>query len=203
MTLGGNLMTKHLSLAIALSLVLGGCAKGYSYVAPQRIAVTKAKFKVTPSVAWNRAPDGGFEIAEEENWTSNGVGLDNLGFIGGLADGKAIVKQRKKADQKVPVFRATMSPQDLVAMIESYYRIRAGANIFETTNVTPVTFLGKQGFQFDYDYVGEDEVKRRGRSVGAVIDGKLYLMTLDGTRLHYFDAALPEFENIVRSATLG
>lgn len=195
-------MNLRLTAALALALALSACATGYTLVQPSQTAVTKAKFQVTPSRQWNRAPHGGFEIAEEENWTANGPSLDNIGFIGGLADGKAIVKQRKKADQKVPVFRANMSPQDIVSMIESFYRIRADASVFETTNVAPVTFLGASGFQFDYDYVGGDEVKRRGRSVGAIVDGKFYLMTLDGTRLHYFDAALREFDSMTASARL-
>ena len=196
-------MKFRLAATVALSLALVGCAKTYSLVSPAQTAVTNAKFKVTPASAWNRAPRQGFEIAEEENWTANGPALDNISFIGGLRDGKAIVKQRKKADEKVPVFKASMTPQDMVAMIESFYRIKSGASIFETTAVAPVSFLGKPGFQFDYDYVGEDEVKRRGRSVGAIVDGKFYLMMLDATRLHYFDAALPDFERMVAGARVG
>jgi hypothetical protein len=36
--------------------------------------------------------------------------------------------------------------------------------------------------------------------VGAIIDGRLYLVLLDATKSHYFDASLPDFEAIVRSA---
>jgi hypothetical protein len=46
----------------------------------------------------------------------------------------------------------------------------------------------------------QDEVWRRGRVVGAVIGGRLYLVLLDGARMHYFDAALPDFEAVVNSA---
>jgi hypothetical protein len=69
--------------------------------------------------------------------------------------------------------------------------------------VKPVTFLGTTGMQLDYEFVSTDEVKRRGRSVLAVVEGKLYLMSLDGAALHYFDAALPEFEALVASAQIG
>jgi hypothetical protein len=93
-----------------------------------------------------------------------------------------------------------MTPQDLVSMIESHYRIKAGVTVFETLGVKPVTFLGQPGMQFDYRYVSGDEVKRRGRSVLAVIESKLYLMSLDGAAVHYFDAALPEFEQMVATA---
>lgn len=193
---------KGFQFAIGLALVVGGCASGYSLVPPQTVAVANGKFRVTPSQAWNRAPKGARDIAEEENWTANGPALDNISFIGALADGKAIVKQRQKADQKVPIFRADMTPQDLTSMVESFYRIRTGAAVFEPTGVAPATLLGHPGLQFDYEYVGGDEVKRRGRTVGAIIDKHLYLIVLDGTKLHYFDAALPEFDRLVASARL-
>ena len=45
-------------------------------------------------------------------------------------------------------------------------------------------------------------MKRRGRSFLAVIDGQLYLMSLDGAASHYFDAALPDFEGMAGSVTL-
>ena len=39
-------------------------------------------------------------------------------------------------------------------------------------------------------------------AVGAVIDTRLYMALLDGTRAHYFPTALPEFERIVDTAEL-
>ena len=110
-------------------------------------------------------------------------------------------KQRPKDDRQVPVFRSDMTPQDLVSMIESLYRIKGGATVFETVGVKPATFLGAPGVQFDFNYVGGDEVKRRGRSFLAVIDGQLYFMALDGAASHYFDAVLPDFEGMASTAT--
>jgi len=126
--------------------------------------------------------------------------LDAVTFVGALREGEAIAKQRPKDDRKVPTFRADMTPQDLVSMIESYYRIKAGVTVFETIGVKPATFLGRPGMQFDYRYIGGDEVKRRGRAMLAVIDSKLYLMSLDGAAVHYFDAALPDFEQMAATA---
>jgi hypothetical protein len=188
-------------VAVLVGGFLGGCVTGYTLVSPAPVSVAKGTMKVKPSVAWNKAPKNMYDLPQEESWTQNGPLLDSLTFVGGVKDGEAIAKQRPKDDRKVPVFRPGMSPQDLVSMVESLYRIKAGATVFETTGVKPVSFLGAQGVQFDYTYVGSDEVKRRGRSVFAVIDGKLYLAALDGAAVHYFDAALPEFEAIVASAT--
>jgi hypothetical protein len=46
--------------------------------------------------------------------------------------------------------------------------------------VKPTTFVGTAAIRFNYSYVGADEVKRRGCSHLAIVDRKLYLMSLDG-----------------------
>lgn len=178
---------------------LAGCVPSYSLVEPAPTKVAANSLQVQPTRAWNRAPHSAAEIKQKESWTQNGLMLDSISFIGGLKDGEAIVKQPKKADQKVPAFRASMLPQDLVSMVESYYRI-LGVSVFETLSVKPVKFIGANGVQFDYQFVGTDEVRRRGRAVMAISEGKLYLMNLNAAAVHYFDAALPEFETMVASA---
>lgn len=196
-------MTRLPTLLLASTLLLQGCVAGYTLVKPEPVKVAHGAMLVTPAIAWNKVPKGPFDIPSEENWTQNGPILDSIGFIGGLTDGQAIARQRPKDDRKVPVFRATMTPQDLVSMVESYYRIKAGATVFETVSVKPTTFLGTTGIRFNYSYVGADEVKRRGCSVLAIVDKKLYLMSLDGAALHYFDSALPAFEVLAASATIS
>ncbi len=194
MTLGGLLA------ALALLTGCAGGSFGYSLVEPQPSVVAAGSMTVTPSTRWNRVPRGSYDINKEESWTLNGPLLDSLTFIGGLEHDKRIVVQRRKADRKVPNFRADMSPPEIAAMVESFYRIRAGASTFEMDNLAPRTFLGRPGFQFDYRYLGSDELERRGRAVGAIIDGRFYLALFDAARMHYFDAGLPEFERIVTSA---
>ena len=196
----------------ALSLAAGcgggsgmGYGGGYGYYGliepgPERVA---RNMIVSPTVRWNRARRTFNDISREENWTLNGPLLDNLTFIGGLESGKAIVRQRRRAERQVPRFRAEMSPPELASMIETFYRVRAGTVQFQMTGLTPRTFLGHPGFQFDYTHLDGDEVHRQGRAVGAVIGNRLYLALLDGTRMHYFPSALPEFERIVESARLA
>jgi hypothetical protein len=201
------MLPKKLVAAVAALALLGGCAGGggfgqYSLIRPQPVSVARGTMTVAPSTAWNRIPRGVYDISREENWTLNGPLLDSLSFIGGLENNKRIVVQRRKADRKVPNFRSDMSPPEIAAMIESFYRIRGGATTFTMTNLSPRTFLGRPGFQFDYDYLGGDEVERRGRAVGAIINNRFYLALFDAARLHYFPAGLPEYERIVESARL-
>ena len=197
---------------LAALALLQGCAEGgggggygigyYRLIRPQPVSVARGTMTVTPTVRWNRLPRSYYDISREENWTLNGQLLDSLSFIGGLEHNKRIVVQRRKADRKVPNFRADMSPPEIAAMIESFYRIRAGATTFTMTNLSPRPFLGQPGFQFDYDYLGGDEVERKGRAVGAIINNRFYLALFDATRMHYFPTGLPEFERIVESARL-
>lgn len=204
-----NLLAPVAALALltmsagAATAQIGFGFSSYRLVQPREVSVARSAMVVRPTVPWNRVRRGQYDIAREENWTLNGPLLDSLAFIGALEHDKRIVKQRRKADRKVPNFRADMSPPEIAAMIESFYRIRAGATTFTMTNLSPRQFLGYPGFQFDYDYLGGDEVERKGRAVGAIIDGRFYLALFDATRMHYFPAGLPEFERIVQSARLG
>jgi len=69
-------------------------------------------------------------------------------------------------------------------------------------SIQPRPFLGTTGFQFDYEHLDGDELWRRGRAVGAVINGELYLVLLDAAKLHYYEMTLPDFEAVVTSAQL-
>lgn len=181
------------------SIWLSGCVPSYSLVKPAPTKVAASTFEVKPTYAWNRVPRVPSDIRQEESWTQNGLMLDAITFIGGLKHGASIMKQDKKAAQKVPAYSSSMGPQDLVSMVETYYRIR-GVSIFDTIGVKPVRFVGENGVQFDYQFVAPDEVKRRGRAVMAIRGGKLYLMNLNAAAVHYFDKALPEFEALTASA---
>ena len=45
------------------------------------------------------------------------------------------------------------------------------------------------------EHLDGDEVRRRGRAVGAVIDGRLYLILFDAARSHYYNALAPRFRS--------
>jgi hypothetical protein len=204
---------RRILLLLAPIFLLAGCATGsglgyggygyYSLVEPGPERVARGAIQVTPTIPWNRARRSWQDSSREEDWTLNGPLLDNLTFIGGLQSGKAIVRHQRRQERQVPRFRAEMSPQEIVSMIETYYRIRAGSVRFDMTGLQPRNFLGQPGFQFDFRHLDGSEVERQGRAVGAVIGDRLYLVLLEGTRSHYFPAALPEFERIVESAQLA
>jgi hypothetical protein len=93
-----------------------------------------------------------------------------------------------------------MTAPEIAAMLESLFRVRGGAVEFRTLGIQPRPFLGTNGFQFDYEHLDSDELWRKGRVVGATINGRLYLVLLDAARAHYYGDTLPDFEAIVASA---
>ena len=191
------------TLALAAALSLSACATYGLVPANQTVTAAKRFCVVTPPTAWNRMPRTPDMLPQEENWTQNGVVLDSVSFFGGVESGGALTRQRRKADQQVPVYRAGMTPPELTGMVESYYRVKGGITQFTPTTVEPIPFLGTTGIAMDFDYLTGDDVRRKGRAVMAEVGGRLYLMTLDGTRSHYFDAARPDFDAMVASARVG
>ncbi len=198
--------------AFAALALLGGCASGggtggYGYsrftlIEPREHDVART-MAVTPAMRWNRVPRTQNDISREENWTLNGPMLDGLTFIGGLKSGDELVRRQRRTDiRQVPEFRADMTPPEIASMIESLYRIRAGSVSFEMTGLQPRSFLGHPGFQFDYEHLGGNELRRQGRVVGAVIGERLYMILFDAARMHYFPTAIDEVERIVASARL-
>jgi hypothetical protein len=63
-------------------------------------------------------------------------------------------------------------------------------------------FLGDKGIRVHYQYAPNDGMSRKGVCVARVVDKKLYAIKLEGVSSHYFDAALPEFDQMVASARL-
>lgn len=197
-----------LGLAVAQSLsacsTIGGDGfgyGGYSLIRVREVRVGDRSLAVTAPREWNRISSRLFtDVRDVEDWTQNGPYLDGISFVSGLKDGKELVYQRRRDDRQVPKFRANMTAPEIAAMIESLFRVRGGAVDFRTTSLAPRTFLGANGFQHDFEHLDTDEVRRRGRAVGAVIDGKLYLILYDAARSHYFNASLPDFEALVRTA---
>jgi hypothetical protein len=183
---------------------LGGGEYGfsdYALVRAQRVNVGDGQMSVVAPRPYNRHRRVLFsDVSDVEDWTQNGPILDGISFVSGMKNDKELVRQRRTADQQVPRFRSDMTAPEIAAMLESLYRVKGGAVDLKTLSLKPREFLGANGFQWDYEHLDQDELWRKGRAVGAVIDGKLYMILLDAARSHYYAAELPDFEAIVASA---
>ncbi len=196
------------ALAVALSACsstgsgVGLSSDYYSLVRVRSVQVGDGSLAVTAPRPWNRTRRLFLfdDVRWVEDWTLNGPLLDGISFVSGLPSGKYLIRQRRTDDRQVPKFRSDMSAPEVTAMLESLYRARGGAVDFRTLSLQPRRFLGTNGFQFDFEHLDTDELWRRGRAVGAIIDGELYLILFDAARSHYFGSAIGDFEAIVASA---
>lgn len=197
------------ALGLSLPACVGGPGSGFGFgsyglVRARETAVGNRSMRVTPPREWNRQHGQLFvDIREVEDWTLNGPLLDGISFVTGLKSQKTLVRQSRRDDRQVPKYRANMTAPEIAAMLESLFRVRGGTIDFRTLGLAPRSFLGAPGFQYDFEHLDGDEVWRRGRAVGATVNGRLYLILYDAARAHYYDAALPDFEAITRSARLA
>jgi hypothetical protein len=198
---------------VAAALGLSGCSSlgageygisDYNLVRVRRVNVGDGGMSVVAPRPWNERRRSVLfdDVQAVEDWTLNGPILDGITFVSGMKSGRELIRQRRTADQQVPRFRSDMTPPEIVAMLESLYRVRGGAVDFKTLSLQPRAFLGANGFQLDYEHLDTDELWRKGRAVGAVINGRLYLILFDAARSHYYNATLPDYESIVASAQL-
>lgn len=199
-------------LIAAGAAALGACSSlgngesgisSYGIVPVKRVAVGTDNLSVAVPRPWNRHRTALFQdVPETEDWTLNGPLLDQMSFVTGLKSGRYLIRQNKRDDYQVPKFREDMTPPEIASMLETLFRVRGGAVEFTTLSLQPRQFLGANGFQLDYEHLDTDELKRQGRAVGAVINGRLYLILFDAAKSHYYPDALPDFEAVVTSARL-
>ncbi|HEY5807603.1 MAG TPA: hypothetical protein VIT67_06530, partial [Povalibacter sp.] len=110
---------------------------------------------------WKKLPASMNQNRWEVVWTWNGPQLDRIALVGGLPDGKAIIFRDTNSDQQVPAFRADMTAQDLMSMVEVSYRVN-GVMVFHFESVEPIDFLGGPGVRLRYNYTWGIGIAKRG-----------------------------------------
>ena len=189
-------------MVLALLLVaLGGCASDYRLVTANETQVAGSDMTVKPGSNWKRLPASAKQTRWEEVWTWNGSQLDRIALVGGLPDGKVITFRELKSDQQVPAFRADMTAQDLMSMVEVSYRVN-GVTVFNFESVEPIDFLGGPAVRLRYNYASGIGIKKRGSCVMRVVDQRLYAMRLEGVANQAFDEVFTQFDQLAASARL-
>lgn len=168
----------------------------------QPVAVGKGELTVTPQQDWNRNTSR--PVKGSEQWTLDGVTLNELYFVSGLRSGKTLFKDRDKKNNPLPRLQENILLTDIPEFVESSMRVQMGTSLFEVDEIEPTTFLGQPGVKWRFHFgVQADALIRRGVAVGTMVDGELYLITFVAPELHYFERDLEEAEAIMSSATLG
>lgn len=166
----------------------------------QTVTVAGSEILITPSRAWNKL--SGNSGKSTESWTLDGGQLNDVTFYGGIEAGKPLIRERHKKRDPLPKFTSSTLPVEIPELLEGTYRTDKGIGAFQVLAIEPTQFLGSAGVKFSYSYTDGDELVRKGEARGAVIRGKLYMITFDAPRLHYFDRTIADFRKLADTATM-
>jgi hypothetical protein len=192
-----NRRLAQLSLFVAV-MMAAGCAQMSNVTTGE--VVLKNRLAVQVDRPWNQ-----FERGLADNtmtWTQDGVTVDALRFYIGLKDGELLAPTPPEPKgQRALAFRATMQPAEVVELFEGLYS--RGGSSFKLEKLSPDTFVGSNGFRFEFSAVRKsDEVRLRGVGWGAVRNGELFAVTFTAPRLAFFPQHASSAESIARSARL-
>jgi hypothetical protein len=162
--------------------------------------IADSAMTVTPPRDWNKLGVRPGKFAE--TWTLDGEQLNDVTFYGGVEPGRPLVRERDKKLEPLPKFTDGMLLIEIPELVQGTYRAYKQISKFEVTNTTPGTFLGKDGVKFTYQYLDADELPRKGEARAVIIDKKLFMVTFDAPRLHYFDRAVDDFRALADTARL-
>lgn len=188
-------------LAALVAALLPSAATAHK-LREQGVAVTIAdsSLTVTPGRDWNRL-DGNIG-KHTESWTLDGGQLNDLTFFAGIEPGKPLVRERSKKREPLPRFSTSTLLVELPELFEATYRSAKQIADFRVTDVQPMRFLGQEGVMFAFEYVDGDELTRMGEAHAAIVGGRLYMISFDAPRLHYFARTVEDYRRIVASARL-
>ena len=191
-------MYRLITLSI-FAFVLGGCS---SYALQQAGRHEVGPFVFDTQLDWSKftmvKPGRNTEV-----WTRDGQQLNSLYFVKGLKSGQTIFNN--SSAQPMPEFQPGMLPNELAdftrASLLRY--LGEGSSSDGEIGMRPTNFAGDVGFLFDMNFTLENGLRYRASSVATERDGALYLVIYLGTDLHYYDAALSEFQMIIDTAQIA
>ncbi len=188
---------------IAMTMATTPAMSGYKLMpAGKPVLVAKSGMSVTPGQPWNRL--GARVGRNAESWTLDGLTLNDMTFYGGIANDTTLFREVDKKNAPLPRFSSTMLIPDVVQLFEASYRVANGTSLMSIDSIEPAPFAGKSGFRFTYNFtLQNEEVKRLGEARGAIVDGRLFMMTFEAPIIHYFANDVGAFRAIADSAVIG
>lgn len=189
--------------AAAALLLMASTSFANSLVSPGRQSgIAKSALSASPDGEWNRLSrsDG----KNVELWTRDGDALNKVTFFGGIPAGKPLLREIDKKNRPLPTVGANMLITDIPALLESTYRSQFAVSQMEVTTQEAAILDGQKGIRFTYWFTRpDDEVRRRGEGVGAMVRGQLYLITYEAPELHFFDKDLDAFHKLAATLKLS
>lgn len=191
-------------LAVAALIAVDTPAQaGNKLIVPgQAVAVAKSALTISPDREWNKmaARPG----RNSETWTLDGDQLNDVTFYGGVVSDQTLFREVNKRVKPLPRFSSTMLLTDIPALLENSYRIALATPLMTIDSVAPGAFAGAKGVRFTYTFtLPDEEVRRKGEGVAAIIGGKLYMATFEAPEIYYYDRDIASYRAIVASARIA
>lgn len=167
------------------------------------VAGSPRSIVVTPSSPWNSL-NGTLTGKYVQSWTIDGASLNDLRFYVGVPNDVPLFREISKSKKPLPHFNATMLAPDVAQLLEESYRVATDTSLFKIDTIEPAQLGGFPAFRFSFSYtLQEEEVRRKGEATGAIVDGRLYMITYAAPALHYYDQGYASYRAVVDSARLG
>jgi hypothetical protein len=197
-----NLLRRSFTVLSALLFAWAGSTKVSANAYRENgVEVRIGELALVPPRDWNRlsAKPGKFA----ETWTLDGEQLNEVTLYFGVAAGEPLVRERNRKREPLPKYLSNTLLADLPEMLERTYRASRQIVDFKLIEAKPDRFLDRDGLRFTYEYLDDDNLTRRGEALATIASGKLYMMTFDAPRLHYFDRTLGDFRTLAAAASLA
>ena len=185
-------------LATFASMLAAAPVLANSLVAPgPRAGIAKSRLSASPAGEWNRLSRS--EGKYVETWTLDGDALNKVNFFGGVATGQPLLRQANK-NRPLPKVAGNMLITDIPVLLETTYRSQFAVNQMQIDSQEPALLGGRKGIRFTYSFTrADDEVQRKGEAIGAMVDGKLYLVTYEAPALYFFAKDIEKFRTLAAS----
>ncbi len=195
-------MSNRVVFALLATVLVSGCV-AYSAVKPGKVKI--GTLQVDPSMTWSAAPNGGsgYTNRQTQVWTQDGLLLNRIIIVPGVADGKPIFKQTNKS-QALPVFESDMLANEVEELVESSIvkLFGEGQVAVNTEKLRPNRFGANRGFLFNMVVSVSDGPDYRGLTGAFVHEQQLYLLIYLGAEPYYYEKRREEAEVLIKSARI-
>lgn len=188
--------SRALLFALGCAALLGGCTTIEKVESGEQVLGERLVLKLEGP--WNRVDlPGPFQV-----WTMEGLPVDQLRIFSGLRDGQPVVAGARDGSPRKPlVFRASMQPEQVVALFEGM--MTRDGSVFTLKKLEPAPFGGVAGFRFEFTLTRKvDGVELQGLAHGAIADRALYAVMYSAPRLVFYARHAPGVEAMARQAVL-
>ncbi len=189
-------MSKHYFFIMPFLYLLASCVQHTVIESGQQKV---GSFIVSPSNQWNKVPSQ-FSISGLTTWTVDGGSLNSLLFIPDVEDGDTLLPNTN--DKKFDTYSKDMLPNEIIELVESTLLLALDAKITNKAALRPVKIGADQGFEFELEYVAQDEVPRRAYIAAVIKDENLNVIFFQATKLHYYDSLIRDVKTIVSTAVI-